>query len=72
LVKQGIQPSLTQSSLKNLPIALPPMDIQQEIAEVAQAFRQKIEAHERVVGLTRELYKKVVPQMVTNEMTLRA
>lgn len=71
-VKQGIQPSLTQSSLKNLPIALPPMDIQQEIAEVAQAFRHKIEAHERVVRLTRELYKQVVPQIVANEMTLRA
>lgn len=71
-VKKGIQPSLTQSSLKNLPIALPPMETQQEIAEVAQALRHKIEAHERVVGLTRELYKQVVPQMVANEMTLRA
>jgi hypothetical protein len=71
-VKQGVQPSLTQSSLRNLPIALPPMDIQQEIAEVAQAFRNKIEAHERVAGLTRQLYNQVVPQMVGNEMTLRA
>lgn len=71
-VKQGIQPSLTQSSLRNLPIALPPMDTQQEIVEVAQAFRNKIETHERVAGLTRQLYKQVVPQMVANEMTLRA
>ncbi|GIF37478.1 restriction endonuclease subunit S [Actinoplanes xinjiangensis] len=72
-VKQGIQPSLTQGSLKNLPVSLPPMYIQQEIAEVARAFRNKIEAHERVVGLTRELCKQVVPQMVANEMTqLRA
>ncbi|MEV4494560.1 restriction endonuclease subunit S [Micromonospora arborensis] len=70
-VKQGVQPSLTQSSLRNLPIALPPMDIQREIAEVAQAFRNKIEAHERVAGLTRQLYKQVVPQMVANEMTFR-
>lgn len=70
-VKQGVQPSLTQSSLRNLPIALPPMDIQREIAEVAQAFRNKIEAHERVAGLARQLYKQVVPQMVANEMTFR-
>lgn len=70
-VKQGVQPSLTQSSLRNLPIALPPMDIQREIAEVAQAFRNKIEAHERVARLTRQLYKQVVPQMVANEMTFR-
>lgn len=71
-VKQGVQPSLTQSSLKNLPIALPPMDIQREIAKVAQAFRNKIEAHERVAGLTRQLHEQVVPQMVGNEMTLRS
>lgn len=71
-VKQGIQPSLTQSSLKNLPIALPPMNIQREIAKVAQAFRNKIEAHERVAGLTRQLYEQVVPQMVGNEMTLQS
>ncbi|MFB9335187.1 restriction endonuclease subunit S [Actinoplanes octamycinicus] len=42
-VKQGIQPSLTQGSFRKLPIALPPVDIQQEVAEVAQAFRTKIE-----------------------------
>ncbi|MDG4791117.1 restriction endonuclease subunit S [Micromonospora sp. WMMD1102] len=71
-VKQGVQPSLTQGSLRNLPIALPPMDIQREIAEVAQAFRNKIEAPERVAGLTRQLYQQVVPQMVANEMTFRA
>ncbi|NYT94085.1 restriction endonuclease subunit S [Salinispora sp. H7-4] len=71
-VKEGIQPSLTQSSLRSLPIALPPMDVQQEIAVMAQAFREKIEAHEKVAGLARQLYKQVVPQMVANEMMLRA
>jgi len=70
-VKHGIQPSLTQREIRNLPIAVPPVDVQHEIADVAQAFRNKIEVHEQIVRLTRQLYKQVVPQMVANEMTLR-
>jgi restriction endonuclease S subunit len=67
-IKQGLVPSLTSEIVSRLPLALPPLEIQNRVVEVAQAIHDKIQAHEQVIQTTRQLRDALIPQLVSGEV----
>ncbi|GAB3152809.1 hypothetical protein GCM10027290_44290 [Micromonospora sonneratiae] len=68
-IKQGLVPSFTSTIVGGLPLALPPLEIQRRVVEVAQAIHDKIEAHEQIIHATRELGGALIPRLVSGEVT---
>lgn len=68
-IQQGLVPSITSRTVNGLPLALPPLEIQKSVVEVAAAMRDKIETHERVIQATRQLRDTLIPQLVSGEVT---
>jgi type I restriction enzyme S subunit len=59
---------LTQGVLKNLPIPLPPLDEQREIARMLQAVDAKIAAEERRRAALEELFKTLLHALMSGRM----
>ncbi|AXH93548.1 restriction endonuclease subunit S [Micromonospora aurantiaca] len=68
-IQQGVVPSLTKEVVSRLPLALPPLEIQNSVVEVAAAVQDKIQAHEQVIHAARQLRDALIPQLVSGELT---
>ena len=58
-------PNLSQSKLRELPLAIPPLAEQRKIAGVLGLVQRAIEQHERQLQLTAELKKTLLHQLFT-------
>jgi restriction endonuclease S subunit len=63
-VRRGIVAILNDSILGELPVVLPPLEVQHEIGEIASSFDQKIQVHERIATTTRALRDRLVPELL--------
>ncbi|MEH1128385.1 restriction endonuclease subunit S [Micromonospora sp. CPCC 206061] len=68
-IQQGVVPSLTSEIVSRLPLALPPLEIQNIVVKVAAAIHDKIQAHEQVIQAARQLRDALIPQLVSGEVT---
>ena len=58
-------PNLSQSKLRELPLAIPPLVEQRKIAGVLAAVQRAMEQQERLIALTTELKKALLHQLFT-------
>jgi len=68
-IQQGLVPSHTSEIFRRLPLALPPLEIQNSVVEVAAAIHDKIQAHKQVIQAARQLRDALIPQLVSGEVT---
>jgi len=62
--------NLTQSTLSNLQVPLPPLSEQREIAEILQTIDQKIEIEQKKKELYEELFKTMLDKIFTGEIDI--
>jgi type I restriction enzyme S subunit len=62
---------LTQGVLKNLPIPLPPLDEQREIARMLQAVDAKIAAEQTRRAALEEVFKTLLHQLMTGKVRVK-
>lgn len=58
-------PNLSQSKLRELPVAIPPLSEQKKIADVLNSVHRAMEQQERLISLTTELKKVLMHQLFT-------
>jgi type I restriction enzyme S subunit len=68
----SINQSLNASISSNIPIPLPPLPEQQEIAEILQTVDQKIEIERRKKELYEELFKTVLNKIMNQEIDVES
>ena len=64
-------PNLSQSKLAELPMAFPPLSEQKKIAHILSAVQRAIEAQERIIQTTTELFKTMLHQLMTAQIRLQ-
>ena len=62
---------LTLSTLKSIPIPLPPLDEQQKIANILTTIDQKIQAEEKKKEALQTLFKTLLQQLMTGKIRVR-
>jgi len=67
----GAQPNLNQTIIRSLPIPLPPLPEQREIARILQAVDAKIEAEQARRAALEELFKTLLHQLMTGKIRVR-
>jgi type I restriction enzyme S subunit len=63
-------PTLNISEVKQIPIPLPPLDVQQKIASILSAIDEKIEAEENKKKALEELFKSLLHNLMTAKIRI--
>ena len=67
----GVQhPRTSWSSLKGFRLSLPPLPEQKKIAHILSTVQRAIEAQERIIQTTTELFKTMLPQLMTAQISV--
>lgn len=61
--KQGGQPSISQSTIYELEIPMPPLEIQSEIVTKIEHERNIIEGNRELIGIYEEKIKQIINQV---------
>jgi len=70
--KEGkLKKGISASFLKTLPIPLPPLDEQQEVARILSTVDKKIEVEEKRKATFNELFKTMLHRLMTGEIRLK-
>ena len=65
------QPKLALARIKEIPIPLPPLDEQREIARILQAVDARIAAEQARRAALEELFKTLLHQLMTGKIRVR-
>ena len=63
-------PNLSRSKLAELPMAFPPLPEQKKIAHVLSTVQRAIDAQERIIQTTTELFKSMLHQLMTAQISV--
>ena len=63
-------PNLSRSKLAELPMAFPPLPEQKKIAHILSTVQRAIEAQERIIQTTTELFKSMLHQLMTAQISV--
>lgn len=64
-------PNLSSSRLKQFPIPLPPLPVQQKIAEILQAIDEKIEKEEQKKRVLENLFKSMLHNLMSGKIRVK-
>jgi type I restriction enzyme S subunit len=67
----GAQPNLNQTIIRSLPIPLPPLDEQREIARILQAVDAKIASEQARRAALEEVFKTLLHQLMTGKVRVK-